>query len=165
MMNSILRKKRTSPCYWFAAPIKSPKIGCSVFGRQKLWREWIECHNKLMRMYFNDINVLQQSPLMTRIALREGPLVEFEANGHKYNYDYLSTTPTQGGKHLWSRFINRKVRKKTNFTIHKWRLGDMWRKHIRFYKPNLFLWEDWLDLGTKSAFGISWMLVSLCHHA
>jgi hypothetical protein len=25
---------------------------------------------------------------MTRIALREGPLVEFEANGHKYNYGY-----------------------------------------------------------------------------
>jgi hypothetical protein len=26
---------------------------------------------------------------MTRIALREGPLVEFEANNHKYNYDYF----------------------------------------------------------------------------
>jgi hypothetical protein len=30
----------------------------------------------------NDINVLQQSPLMIRIALREGPLVEFEANSY-----------------------------------------------------------------------------------
>ncbi|KAK1661081.1 hypothetical protein QYE76_049240 [Lolium multiflorum] len=37
----------------------------------------------------NDINVLQRSPLMTRLAMREGPLVEFEANGHKYNYGYF----------------------------------------------------------------------------
>ena len=37
----------------------------------------------------NDINVLQRSPLMTRLALREGPKVEFEANGHKYNYGYF----------------------------------------------------------------------------
>jgi hypothetical protein len=33
---------------------KKPKIGGSVFGRKKLWRERIEGHNKLMRMYFND---------------------------------------------------------------------------------------------------------------
>ena len=33
---------------------KKPKIGGSVFGRQKLWRERIEGHNKLMRMYFNE---------------------------------------------------------------------------------------------------------------
>ncbi|KAK1649060.1 hypothetical protein QYE76_066865 [Lolium multiflorum] len=37
----------------------------------------------------NDINVLQRSPLMTRLAMREGPLVEFEANCHKYNYGYF----------------------------------------------------------------------------
>jgi hypothetical protein len=36
----------------------------------------------------NDINVVQQSPLMNRIALREWPQVEFEANDHKYNYGY-----------------------------------------------------------------------------
>jgi hypothetical protein len=36
----------------------------------------------------NAINVIQRSPLMTRIALREGPQVEFEANGRKYNYGY-----------------------------------------------------------------------------
>jgi hypothetical protein len=36
----------------------------------------------------NDINVLERSPLMTRIAICEGPLVEFEANVHKYNYGY-----------------------------------------------------------------------------
>jgi hypothetical protein len=37
----------------------------------------------------NDINVLQRSPLMTRLAIREGPSVEFEANGHNYNYGYF----------------------------------------------------------------------------
>jgi hypothetical protein len=26
---------------------------------------------------------------MIILALREGPFVEFEANGHKYNYDYF----------------------------------------------------------------------------
>jgi hypothetical protein len=26
---------------------------------------------------------------MTRLAMREGPSVEFEANGHKYNYGYF----------------------------------------------------------------------------
>jgi hypothetical protein len=37
----------------------------------------------------NDINVLQWLTLMTRLALREGPMVEFEANSHKYNYGYF----------------------------------------------------------------------------
>ena len=31
---------------------KKPKHGGSVFGRQKLWRERIEDHNKLMTNYF-----------------------------------------------------------------------------------------------------------------
>jgi hypothetical protein len=26
---------------------------------------------------------------MTRLALHEGPVVEFEANSHKYNYGYI----------------------------------------------------------------------------
>jgi hypothetical protein len=34
--------------------IKKPKIGGSVFDRQKLWRERIEGHEKLMRSYFNE---------------------------------------------------------------------------------------------------------------
>jgi hypothetical protein len=37
----------------------------------------------------NDINVLQRSPLMTRLALREGTVVEFETNSHKQNYGYF----------------------------------------------------------------------------
>jgi hypothetical protein len=36
----------------------------------------------------NDINVLHRSPLMTRIARREGPPVQFVANNHTYNYGY-----------------------------------------------------------------------------
>jgi hypothetical protein len=36
----------------------------------------------------NDFNVLRRPPLMTRIELCEGPQVEFEANGHKYQYGY-----------------------------------------------------------------------------
>jgi hypothetical protein len=38
---------------------------------------------------WNDINVFQRSPLMTHISLNEGPQVEFEANGCKYNYGYF----------------------------------------------------------------------------
>jgi hypothetical protein len=37
----------------------------------------------------NDINVLQRSPLMNRIALGETPRVEFVANGRTYNYGYF----------------------------------------------------------------------------
>jgi hypothetical protein len=55
----------------------------------------------------NDINVLQRSPLMTRLALRKGPLVEFEANGHKYNYGYFLTDSIYP-----SRLFNHEIRKK-----------------------------------------------------
>jgi hypothetical protein len=36
----------------------------------------------------NDINVFQRSPLITHISKGEGPPVEFEVNGPKYNYIY-----------------------------------------------------------------------------
>ena len=36
----------------------------------------------------NDINVLQRSPLMTRIAKGETPPVQYVANGQTYNYGY-----------------------------------------------------------------------------
>ena len=39
----------------------------------------------------NDINVLQRSPLMNRIANDETPPVEFVVNGHTYNYGYYLT--------------------------------------------------------------------------
>jgi hypothetical protein len=57
----------------------------------------------------NDINVLQRSPLMTRIALREGPKVEFEANGHKYNYGYFLA---DGIYPRWQTFVKSVVKPK-----------------------------------------------------
>jgi hypothetical protein len=33
---------------------RPPKRGDSVFGRRRFWRERIEGHDKLMRMYFNE---------------------------------------------------------------------------------------------------------------
>ena len=36
----------------------------------------------------NDINVVQQSPLMNKIAKGQTHPVEFVANGHTYNYGY-----------------------------------------------------------------------------
>jgi hypothetical protein len=50
----------------------------------------------------NDINVLQRSALMTRLAMREGPSVEFEANGHKYNYGYFLA---DGKYPRWQTFV------------------------------------------------------------
>jgi hypothetical protein len=52
------------------------------------YETWI-CHAFFgMTGSCNDINVLQHSPLMTWIAMGEGPPLEFEANGNKYNYGY-----------------------------------------------------------------------------
>jgi hypothetical protein len=49
----------------------------------------------------NDINVLKCSPLMTWVAMGEGPPMEFEANGHKYNHGYyLPTEAIQSGAHV-----------------------------------------------------------------
>jgi hypothetical protein len=48
---------------------------------------WI-CHAFLKNLgSCNDMNVLQLSPLMKKIALGETPPVEFVANGRSYNYD------------------------------------------------------------------------------
>ena len=48
---------------------KKPKIGGSVFGRQKLWRERIEGHNKLMRMYFNENPTYPESYFRRRFRM------------------------------------------------------------------------------------------------
>jgi hypothetical protein len=64
----------------------------------------------------NAINVIQRSPLMTRIALREGPQVEFEANDRKYNYGYYLA---DGIYPRWQTFVKPihkpKGKKETNF--------------------------------------------------
>ena len=94
---------------------------------------------------------------MTRIALCEGPKVEFEANGHKYNYGYFLA---DGIYPRWQTFVKPVVKpkgkKQTQFhNAQAGRLGKMWREHLGFSKPNLLLSEDRLDFGTKIVFGIS----------
>ena len=40
---------------------KKPKHGGSVMGRQKIWRDMIDAHNRLMRHYFADNPVYPES--------------------------------------------------------------------------------------------------------
>ncbi|XP_071683310.1 uncharacterized protein [Lolium perenne] len=49
--------------------VKKPKIGGSVFGRQKLWRERIEGHERLMRSYFNDNAIFPESYFRRRFRM------------------------------------------------------------------------------------------------
>jgi hypothetical protein len=77
---------------------------------------------------------------MTRLALRKGPLVEFEANGHKYNYGYFLAN---GIFPRWQTFVKPVIqsrgKKKHNFTMHKRWLGKMWREYLGFCKLKLLL--------------------------
>jgi hypothetical protein len=57
----------------------------------------------------NDINFLQRSPLITRIALNEGPQVEFVANGRKYNYGKFLADDTYP---RWRTFVKPVVKPK-----------------------------------------------------
>jgi hypothetical protein len=49
--------------------VKKPKIGGSVFGRQKLWRERIEGHEKLMRSYFNENLIFPENYFRRRFRM------------------------------------------------------------------------------------------------
>jgi hypothetical protein len=57
----------------------------------------------------SDINVLQRSPLMTHIALNEGPPVECEANGCQYNCGYFLADDIYP---RWSIFVEPTVKPK-----------------------------------------------------
>jgi hypothetical protein len=68
--------------------------------------------------------------------MREGPLAEFEANSHKYNYGYFLADDIYL---KWQTFVKSVIQlkgnKQTQFIIHKRWLGKMWREHFRFCKP------------------------------
>jgi hypothetical protein len=67
---------------------KKPKIGGSVFGRQKLWRERIDGHNKLMRMYFNDDATFPESYFRRRFRMSIGLFKQIAKEVAKY-YTYF----------------------------------------------------------------------------
>jgi hypothetical protein len=64
---------------------KKPKIGGSVFGRQKLWRERIEGHNKLMRMYFKDDATFPESYFRRRFRMSIGLFKKIAEEVAKYD--------------------------------------------------------------------------------
>jgi hypothetical protein len=82
---------KNCPAAWhgqFKGYKKDPTIVLEAVADQETWI-WHAFFG--MPESCNDINVLQRSPLMTRLAMREGPSMEFEANGHNYNYGYFLT--------------------------------------------------------------------------
>jgi hypothetical protein len=64
---------------------KKPKIGGSVFGRQKLWRERIKGHNKLMRMYFNDDATCPESYFCCHFRMSTGLFKRIAEEMAKYD--------------------------------------------------------------------------------
>ena len=50
--------------------MKEPKRGGSVFGRRELWRERIEGHERLMRMYFNDNAIFPEEYFRRHFRMR-----------------------------------------------------------------------------------------------
>ena len=88
----------------------------------------------------NDINVLQRSLLMTRIANGETPPVQYVANGKTYNYGYYLA---DGIYPKWQTFVKPVIKplgkKEVDFIMHKHRLGKMWREHLEFCNLNLLL--------------------------
>ena len=64
---------------------KKPKIGGSVFGRKKLWRERIEGHNKLMRMYFNDDATFPESYFRRRFRMSKDLFKKIAGKVAKYD--------------------------------------------------------------------------------
>jgi hypothetical protein len=84
-------------------------MGSIIYTLVTIILEAIANHETWIDMLFwmpsscNAIIVLQRLPLMTRIAMGEGPPVEFEANGHTYN-STLPMASIRGNTHEASRF-------------------------------------------------------------
>jgi hypothetical protein len=75
---------------------KKPKIGGSVFGRQKLWRERIEGHNKLMRMYFNDDATFPESYFRRRFQMSIGLFKQIAEEVAKYDTYFVQKRNAAG---------------------------------------------------------------------
>ena len=69
---------------------KKPKICGSVFGRQKLWRERIESHNSLMRMYFNGDATFPESYFRRRFRMSIDLFKQIVEKVAKYEDESLS---------------------------------------------------------------------------
>ncbi|XBH72563.1 hypothetical protein VPH35_099819 [Triticum aestivum] len=100
-----------------------------------IWHAFFGMHGSL-----NDINVVNWSPLINKIANGNLPPVQFVANGRTYNYGYYLA---DGIYPKWQTFVkplkNQKVRKILISTMLRRRLEKMWRELLRFCKPNFLL--------------------------
>ena len=88
----------------------------------------------------NDINIVNRSPLMNKIANGDLQPVQFVANERTYNYGYYLA---DGIYSKWQTFVKPlkkpEVRKILISTMLRRRLEKMWREFWGFCKPNLLL--------------------------
>jgi hypothetical protein len=93
---------------------------------------------------------------MTRLALREGPLVKFEANGNKYNYGYFLT---DGIYPRWQIFVKPVIqpqgKKQTQFHNAQAAARKDVERAFGILQVQFAFVRGRLDFGTKRAFVIS----------
>jgi hypothetical protein len=93
---------------------------------------------------------------MTRLAMREGPSVEFEANGHKYNYGYFLA---DGIYPRWQTFVKPIIqprgKKQTQFHNAQAATRKDIERAFGILQAQFAIVRGRLDFGAKSAFGIS----------
>jgi hypothetical protein len=63
----------------------TPKRGGSVYGRRRLWRERIEGHTKLMRMYFNENATFPDNYFRRRFRMSKDLFKHIAAEVTKYD--------------------------------------------------------------------------------
>jgi hypothetical protein len=93
---------------------------------------------------------------MTRLALHEGPLVEFEANGHKYNYGYFLTDDIYRRLQTFVKpVIQPPSKKQTQFHNAQAATRKDVDRTFGILQAQFAIVRGRLDFGTKSVFGIS----------